>query len=89
MDLFGAEADDWIDAVMGNTAVLPTPADIIIEAASNYAAGRYLARVKPDNLERSNQLIQLAKEQILEYTKPFNAFVVKSKAYASSPLADE
>lgn len=62
---YGIEADAYIDALLGNTTPLSTVPQIVTQAASNYAAGRYLWRVKADM--NGKDLIAEAEKQIKLY----------------------
>ncbi|MGH9878137.1 MAG: hypothetical protein ACRD5H_10900 [Nitrososphaerales archaeon] len=66
-NLYGAEADAHIDSILGNGIALTTVPVIVTHAASNYAAGRYLLRVKEDS--RGKSLIDEAEKQVREYKK--------------------
>jgi len=71
---FGGEGDAWVDSVMGNSTALSPVPDIIARASSNYAAGRYLARIKED--QRGTKLLETAEKQLLDYIKGAGHVVV-------------
>ena len=65
LDLFGAEADAWVNSIMGLGVDMSPIPRIIREISSNYAAGRYLGRIKED--PRGKELIALAERQLNQY----------------------
>lgn len=68
LDNFGAEADAWVDSILGIGVVLSTVPTIITHIASNYAAGRYLQKI-PEEAERGKTLMQEAEKSLREYMK--------------------
>jgi hypothetical protein len=67
LDLYGAEADAWLDSVLGRGTALATVPTTITHIASNYAAGRYLSRIKEQAI--GDKIIEEAKAALREYIK--------------------
>lgn len=71
---YGAEADAHVDDLLGIATALATVPIIITHASSNYAAGRYLNRVK--ETARGTELINRAEGQIQDHIKAQRRFIV-------------
>ena len=90
---YGAEGDAWVDTKLTNVVSTPLTVipDMIKQASSNYAAGRYLMRVK--NFEGAKVLMEAAEKQVADYVASQSAelqhITMKVSAYKTSPLADE
>lgn len=71
--LHGAEADAWVDSVMGNGTTLSTVPEQVKHISSKYAAGGYLAAKENP---RGKELQAQALEDLKQYIKGVGHVVV-------------